>query len=266
MNIQNKNGLNQLSVQPDTHPRTVAFIQARMSSNRLPGKVLQDIAGQPMLAWVVERARLAKSLDEVVVATSTDATDDTVASLCQHAGIPYYRGDLDDVLDRLYQAAQAHQAETIVRLTGDCPLIDPSVIDETVSAFYESYVDFAANRLPPPWKRTYPIGLDTEVCSFAALERAWKEADQPQQREHVLPYLYEEPGRFTIRVIDHDPDYGHYRWTVDTLEDLDLVRSIFQHLDDPKNFSWLEVIEIFKAHSELAEINAHVEHKKHGEK
>lgn len=236
-----------------------------MTSSRLPGKVLQDIAGQPMLVWVVDRARQAVRLDEVVVATSVDPTDDPVAALCENAGIPYYRGALDDVLDRLYQAAQAHQAETIVRLTGDCPLIDPGLIDETVEAFYESNVDFAANRLPPPWTRTYPIGLDTEVCSFAALERAWNEADQPYQREHVLPYLYEEPGRFSIRVIDHDPDYGHYRWTVDTAEDLRLVRVILQHLDDPDNFSWLDIIELFETHPELSKINAHVEHKKHSE-
>jgi spore coat polysaccharide biosynthesis protein SpsF len=246
-------------------PRTVAFIQARMTSRRLPGKVLREVAGKPMLAWVVERAGRANSLDQVLVATSTDPTDDPVAEVCQARGYSCFRGALDDVLDRLYRGAKAFRADTIVRLTADCPLIDPGVIDETVHAFYLSGADFAANRLPPPWRRTYPIGLDTEVCSFHALERAWKEADQPYQREHALPYLYEVPGRFKIRVIDHDPDYGHLRWTVDTAEDLALVREIFDTLADRENFSWKDVLRIFEEQPDLADINAHIVHKRHGE-
>jgi spore coat polysaccharide biosynthesis protein SpsF len=236
-----------------------------MTSNRLPGKVLREIAGKPMLAWVVERARRANSLETLAVATSTDPTDDPIADVCQTRGYACYRGALDDVLDRLYRAAQAFEAEAIVRLTGDCPLIDPGVIDDTVSAFYQSGVDFAANRLPTPWKRTYPIGLDTEVCSFTALEKAWNEASEPYQREHALPYLYESPGRFRIRVIDHDPDYGHLRWTVDTAEDLALVRAIFDRLEDRENFSWKDVLRLFEEEPDLADINAHVVHKRHGE-
>ncbi|MDX1436971.1 MAG: glycosyltransferase family protein, partial [Anaerolineales bacterium] len=235
-------------------------------SRRLPGKVLKDIAGKPMLAWVIERAGLAERVDQVVLATSTNPDDDPVAQFCEQRNYTCCRGSLDDVLDRLYRAARQYEADTVVRLTADCPLIDPGLIDETVAAFMESQVDFAANRLPPPWKRTYPIGLDTEVCSIEALERAWQEADQPYQREHVMPYLYEEPGRFTIKVIHHEPDYGRYRWTVDTHEDLDLVRRIFAELPDHANFSWLDIIALFEAHPELAEINSHIRHKGHGQK
>jgi spore coat polysaccharide biosynthesis protein SpsF len=255
-----------LIMKSDPHPRTIAFVQARLSSKRLPGKVLEDIAGKPMLAWVVERASMAHTLDKVAVATSSDSADDPVAALCREYDFPHYRGELDDVLDRIYRAARIFQADTVVRLTADCPLIDPGVIDRTVMAFYEAGVDFAANRLPPPWKRTYPIGLDTEVCTFAALERAWREAGLPYQREHVMPYLYEAPGRFTVLVVDHDPGYGDLRWTVDTPEDLVLVRTIFERLGGSGDFSWEEVLELFKREPELAQINAHVQHKRHGEK
>jgi spore coat polysaccharide biosynthesis protein SpsF len=257
------------------HPRTIAIIQARMGSSRLPGKVLLDIAGQPMLSRVFERARRARTLDGVAVATSSDPSDDAVNSLCADRGYPCYRGSLHDVLDRYYQAARLFEADVIVRLTADCPLIDPGVIDKTVNAFLEIPnivsdrmdspspfpYDFAANRLPPPWHRTYPIGLDVEVCSFQALEHAWKEADQPYHREHVMPYLYDQPGRFQLLLVDHETDYGALRWTVDTAEDLELVRQVYAHFPGRDDFSWLEVLELFEREPELASINAQVQHK-----
>jgi len=242
-------------------PRIVAIIQARMSSTRLPGKVLADIAGQPMLARVVERVRMSVLVDEVIVATTTDSTDDAIQTLCSDRGYACMRGSAADVLDRVYHAAHLHSAEVIVRLTGDCPLIDPGVIDHTVGAFLKSKVDFAANRLPPPWKRTFPIGLDTEVCTFQALERAWKEADQPHQREHVMPYLYEVPGKFRIIVVDSERDYGRLRWTVDTPEDLELVRQIYARFAGRDDFSWREVLQLFEREPQLAAINAQVPHK-----
>lgn len=253
--------------------KIVAIIQARMGSSRLPGKVLLDIADQPMLARVVERTRQARTVDEVVVATTTDTSDDAVAKLCQRRGYAYYRGSLYDVLDRYYQTAKNFAAEVIVRITADCPLIDPGVIDRTVQEFLHADVDFAANRLPPPWGRTYPIGLDTEVCTFAALERAWREADLPHHREHVMPYLYEPttsnqqlPGgslstTFRVLVVNHDVDYGHLRWTVDTAEDLEFVRQIYAHFPGRDNFSWLDVLELVHDHPELGQINADVQHK-----
>ena len=241
--------------------RTVAIIQARMKSSRLPGKVLKDIVGKPMLAWVADRASRAKSVEFVGVATTMDSTDDPIVAMCRERKYPVYRGSSFDVLDRFYQAAILFKADVIVRLTADCPLIDPDLIDLTVDEFFRNGVDFAANRLPPPWKRTFPIGLDTEVCSFEALEFAWREADSPHQREHVMPYLYEEKRRFRTFLVNHEPDYGHLRWTVDTPDDLNMIRELFAQIKNRENFSWKEILELFEKHPELAEINASVQHK-----
>ena len=250
-------------------PRILAIIQARMASSRLPGKVLLDIAGQPMLVRVVERVRKAETVDEVVVATTDDSSDDLVEALCKARGYPCSRGSIHDVLDRYYQAARQFRGDVIVRITADCPLIDPGVIDKVVSAFLGEELasgqplawDFAANRLPPPWKRTYPIGLDTEVCTFRALERAWREAGEPHQREHVMPYLYEQEGRFRVLVVDHDPDYGAMRWTVDTAEDLELVRQIYTYFEGRDNFTWHAILDLIQHHPELAMINTDVQHR-----
>jgi spore coat polysaccharide biosynthesis protein SpsF len=241
--------------------RVVVIIQGRMSSSRLPGKVLKEIGGRPMLSWVVERARRAKLVDAVAVATTTDPSDDALAEYCQAQGYACLRGSLFDVLDRYYQAARTLQADVVVRLTADCPLIDPDVVDLTVNEFFKAGADFAANRLPPPWHRTFPIGLDTEVCSFAALERAWKEASEKFEREHVMPYLYDQEDRFKVKVVDHDPDYGHLRWTVDTAQDLEMVRKLTAFFNGRDDFSWLEALQVFQQHPELAEINAEVRHK-----
>ena len=244
-----------------TESRTIAIIQGRMSSSRLPGKILLDIAGKPMLQHMVERTRLAKTVDQVVVATSTDPSDDPVEEFCREFGVPFYRGSQADVLDRFYQAAHLFQAGTVVRLTADCPLLDPVLVDETVSLFRSSGADFTANRLPPPFHRTYPIGLDTEVCSFAALERAWKEATALHDREHVLPYLYEVEGRFRVAVLNYHQDYGSLRWTVDTPADLELVRQVYIRLGERADFNWLDVLAVFEKEPELAQINAGVQHK-----
>jgi spore coat polysaccharide biosynthesis protein SpsF len=241
-------------------PRTVAIIQARMSSSRLPGKVLQEIAGKPMLEWVALRAARARGIQQVVVATTTDPSDDAVEAACAALGPACYRGSLYDVLDRYYTAARAYNADVVVRLTADCPLIDPGVIERTLDEFFASGADFAANRLPPPWKRTYPIGLDVEVCRFAALERAWREAAEKYEREHVMPYLYDQPGRFVVRVVDTSPDYGHLRWTVDTPADLEFVRRVVALLDGD-TFTWLDVLAAVEAHPEISQINADVRHK-----
>jgi spore coat polysaccharide biosynthesis protein SpsF len=241
--------------------RTIAIIQARMSSSRLPGKVLMDINGLPMLAWVVERARRARTLDGVMVATTTDPSDDAIEAFCQQRGYAVSRGSLLDVLDRYYHAALAARAQVIVRLTADCPLMDPDLIDEMVFKFCEARVDFAADRLPPPWKRTIPIGLDIEVCSFTALERAWKEAKEPFEREHVMPYFYDQDGRFRILVVEHAPDYGSLRWTVDTAEDLEVLRRITAHFSPRIDFSWSEVLNLVENQPELNQINSSVHHK-----
>lgn len=242
--------------------KVVAIIQARMGSSRLPGKVLIDIAGEAMLGHVVKRCQRAASVDQVIVATSDDPSDNAVENFCLAQGYNLFRGSLHDVLDRYYQAAKQYKATIIVRITADCPLIDPDVIDQVVGGLFNGQSmpqwDFAANRLPPPWKRSFPIGLDVEVCTFAALEKAWKEGKEMHQREHVMPYLYEQEGRFRVLVLDHEPDYGHLRWTVDTSKDLALIRQIYARFDGRDDFSWLEVINLFEMEPMLAEINASV--------
>jgi spore coat polysaccharide biosynthesis protein SpsF len=239
----------------------VAIVQARMGSTRLPGKVLADIAGEPLLAREVDRARRAQTLDDLIVATTVDPSDDPVAELCRARGYELVRGHEADVLDRYYQAARLYRADVIVRLTGDCPLIDPDVIDETVGVFLSADppYDLVANRLAEG--RTFPIGLDTEVCSYAALEAAWRESTDPYEREHVLPFVYERRERFRVLLHRGAIDRGELRWTVDTAEDLELVRRIFECFHGRDDFSWLEVVELFERQPQLAEINAHVEHR-----
>lgn len=232
-----------------------------MSSSRLPGKVLMDIGGKPMLVRVVERVRRARLINRVGIATTDEPGDDAVAALCRERGYLLYRGSQFDVLDRYYRAAQQFEASVVVRITADCPLIDPNVIDHTLQAFFYSGVDFAANRLPPPWKRTYPIGLDTEVCTFSALECAWREASEPHHREHVMPYLYEEEGRFEVMVVESDLDYGGMRWTVDTLPDLEMVRQVYARFNNRDDFGWKQVLKLMKSEPELARINADVQHR-----
>ena len=156
--------------------RVVAIIQGRMSSSRLPGKILADIAGQPMLQRVFARTSRSASVTETVFATTTDPTDDPVAEYCDFSGIPCTRGSQFDVLDRYHQAAKQTKADIVVRITADCPVIDPALIDDVVNTLLEDEYDFVCNRLPPPWTRTYPIGLDVEACTFKVLEEAWKEA------------------------------------------------------------------------------------------
>jgi spore coat polysaccharide biosynthesis protein SpsF len=245
-------------------PRTVAIIQARMASSRLPGKVLADLGGQPALAWMTRRAGRANFIHEVAVATTTDPGDDPVAAWCDANGVPVYRGSMHDVLDRYLAAARQFNAEVVVRLTGDCPFIDPQMLDEDLTTFLEHRppLDFAANRLPGD--RTVPIGLDTEICTFAALERAGREAKEPHHREHVMPYFYENPQVFNILHIRRQQDTGHLRWTLDTPEDLDFLRAIVAHFPDD-TFTWLDVLNLVQDRPELGEINAGVRHKDYRE-
>lgn len=256
--------------------RVVAIIQGRMSSSRLPGKILADLAGQPMLARVFARTSRAVTVTETIFATTTDASDDPVAEYCDWSGIPVSRGSLYDVLDRYYQSAKEAKADVIVRVTADCPVIDPVLIDAVVHTLLDDDYDFVCNRLPPPWGRTYPIGLDTEVCTFAALERAWQEAKEPQHREHVMPYFYEgvelntvnrtlQTGislrGFNIALLHHPTDFGDYRWTVDTPEDLEFMRHVYSHFDGRDDFTWKEVLDLVHNEPDLMKINAGVQHK-----
>jgi spore coat polysaccharide biosynthesis protein SpsF len=247
-----------------------------MSSSRLPGKVLLDIAGQPMLARVVARTARAMSVDQALVATTKDASDDPVAVCCDSMGVPYTRGSLNDVLDRYYQAASQSKADVVVRITGDCPVIDPDLIDNCVNTLLEGNFDFTCTRLPPPWGRTYPIGLDTEVCTFEGLEKAWNEATESFHREHVMPYLYEgvalsavrgqlsegvSQRGFKIAQLHHDPDYGQMRWTVDTPEDLEFMSQLYARFNGRDDFTWQDVLALVQREPNLAAINSTVQHK-----
>jgi spore coat polysaccharide biosynthesis protein SpsF len=158
----------------------------------------------------------------------------------------------------MFQAAQKYEAQIVVRITGDCPLIDPEVIDQCVRVFLQAQpaVDFVANRLPG--HLTFPVGLDTEVCSVEALKQAWSKADQPYQREHVMPFIYEEPGRFHVQCVDAQSNYSHLRWTLDTKEDLMLLREIYRRFDGRDTFSWLDVLALFEREPELSRLNAGV--------
>lgn len=238
--------------------KIVAIIQARMTSSRLPGKVLIDIAGFPMLYHVIKRVSSAQMVDQIVVATTDDPADDPIEEFCKSKNVSCFRGHQFDVLDRYYQAASKFQADIIVRITADCPIMDPALIDSLIQSFLGADVDFAANRLPPPWKRTFPIGLDIEIVHFKALEKTWQEAQSQFEREHVMPYLYDQPGRFKILLAHHEPDYGEKRWTVDTPQDLELINLIFEHFSPRIDFSWMEVIDLIKRNPDLENINISV--------
>ena len=231
-----------------------------MGSTRLPGKVMLDLAGAPMLARVVNRCRRAATLDEVVVATTMLAPDDPIVELCRAHDWPSFRGQEDDVLDRYYQAAQQSRAEVVVRITSDCPLIEPIIVDRAVEMFLagQPELDYAANTLPP---RTFPRGLDTEVVKMDALERAWAESADKPSREHVTYYLYSKPGRFRLRGMTNDHNLSHMRWTLDTPEDLELLRRIYDHFGDDL-FAWTDVLKLLEARPEWLEINRHVQQKK----
>jgi spore coat polysaccharide biosynthesis protein SpsF len=234
--------------------RAVAIVQARTGSTRLPGKALLDIDGQTMLARVVARVQRAQRVDEVVVATTNAPADDAVVSECEQLGVRVFRGSEHDVLSRFAGAAAAFGAGPIVRITSDCPLIDPEVIDEVVYALGSA--DFAANTL----QRTYPQGLDVEVASREALDRTAREAVKPFDREHVFPYVYRHPERFALVSVTSDRDWSSLRWTVDEAEDLEFVRAVHARLGDPS--SWRDVLGLVEREPELAEINRGVRQKR----
>jgi spore coat polysaccharide biosynthesis protein SpsF len=269
--------------------KVVAIIQARMASSRLPGKVLLHINDQPMLEWVIRRTSRAACVNEVVVATTIDESDDQIVDFCREKKFLVSRGSGHDVLDRYYQTATSLNAGVIVRITADCPFIDPNLIDKGVDLLFRGAgvnsshgFDFVANRLPPPWGRTYPIGLDLEVFTFELLEEAWRFASAVHQREHVTPYFYDEtpaedlrypgsitnfttsltPKGHTIALMHHSPDYGNFRWTVDNPEDLNLVRTIASNFKKD-SFTWKEVLGLVQMKPELNQINAHIQHKSH---
>jgi spore coat polysaccharide biosynthesis protein SpsF len=238
--------------------KVLGLIQARMGSSRLPGKVLMPLAGEPMLARVVERLRRATRLDEVVVATTVEPADEAVAQLCQARGWPCFRGSQDDVLDRFYRAGREHGADVIVRVTADCPLIEPAVVDRVVQAYLDAKdADLVSNVWP---RRTFPRGLDTEVVRWAALERAWREDDNPAWREHVTAFIYRRPDLFRVANVENAQDFSAGRWTVDTADDLALVRAVYDHFGHDR-FGWEQTLRLLDQHPEWTALNRHIEQK-----
>lgn len=234
--------------------KTVAIIQARMASTRLPGKIMADVAGTPLLGHVVRRARQARSLDLTAVATSDQPADDVVARYCAETRVPCFRGNEADVLDRYYQAASRFRADVVVRLTADCPLLDPAVIDRVIGVFRTRDYDYVSNTLEP----TYPDGLDTEVFRREALERAWREARLKSEREHVTPYIWKQPALFRLTNVRHEPPIGGRRWTVDEPEDLEFVRQVYMHLGPEPSFGMRDVLLLLDEQPKLRSINARI--------
>lgn len=230
---------------------TTAVVQARMASTRLPGKVLADIEGKTMLTRVLEQAKSASLIDRVIVATSDRQPDDAIESACGSVGVDCFRGSEEDVLDRYYQAAVSSEADVIVRLTADCPLLDPGVIDKAVSAFRGGAFDYVSNTV----HRSYPDGLDVEVFSFEALERSWKESRWKSEREHVTSYIWKHPELFRIGSITNDQDQSNMRWTVDRREDLEFVRGVCRALAG-RPVSLQAVLEIVARNESFAKVNS----------
>jgi spore coat polysaccharide biosynthesis protein SpsF len=232
----------------------VAIVQARMGSTRLPGKVLRDLAGQPVLERVVSRVSQASRVDRVVVATSVHSDDDDIVAFCADRGYACARGSEDDVLDRYYRVAKSHSAGTVVRVTADCPVIDPSVIDEVLKAFEEAEeVSYASNRLPP---RRSAVGMDVEVLPFSVLERAWHEDDDMAMREHVTPYVYVS-GRFTLLPVHRPEDDTWMRLTLDTESDLLLLDRICGHFGEAR-FGIDDIRALLRSNPEWLELNADI--------
>lgn len=238
--------------------KTVLITQAHVTSTRLPNKVLKPLLGRPMLCHHVERISRAKIPDEIVVAISDLPADDPLADLCEKEGWMYYRGSDGDVIDRYYQTAKKHAAEIIVRVTSDCPIIDPDEIDRVIKVFsnHNPTVDYAYNALD---QRTIPWGLDVEVFTFEALQRSWSEDNTPASREQVSQFFWDFPKLFHLLSAPIEEDHNNHRWTVDYPEDFELMVKIFDYFGH-NSFSWREVLDVCANHPEFEKLNAHLSH------
>ncbi len=232
---------------------TLAIIQARMGSTRFPNKVMRPILGVPMIERLLNRLSQSKLIDRIVLATSQDPKNQILVEHVRGLGYDTYQGSEDDVLDRYYQIAQKFEPKTVVRITGDCPLIDPELVDRAIFEFHSTQVDYLSNVDPP----TYPDGLDVEVFRFSALAQAWKMAKEPREREHVTPYI-RESKLFICHSINHTEDCSSKRWTVDELVDFAVVERVFQYFAPRNNFSWLDILNLQIEHPEYFQDNQHL--------
>lgn len=241
--------------------KTVIISQARMTSTRLPGKVLRTVLDKSLLEYQIERLRRVELSDYLIIATTVNPQDDPIVALCEQLGTAYYRGPEEDVLARFYEAATLHSADTVVRVTSDCPLIDPEVVNSVIAFYQARFPEFSyvSNTL----QRTFPRGMDTEVFSYQSLEQAFLNGKEKWQREHVTPYIHQNPTRFSLANVAAERDYSHHRWTVDTMEDFSLIKKIIESLY-PKNrrFSLQDCLHLLDRLPEWAALNAMVEQKK----
>lgn len=211
--------------------KVLAVIQARMNSSRLPGKVLADLGGVSVLELMVHRLRKSKSLTKIVVAMTHSPSDDQLALACNQIGVEVFRGNEFDVLGRFNDVSNHFSDfDTIVRLTADCPFIDPAVVDLVVAKYFSTGVSYCSNRLPPPFSRTYPVGLDVEVFSRSGLLEANREAGAPYEREHVTPFFYSQERLSSVMILDMEPNMSSIRLTIDTPSDLSICRQVYQSL------------------------------------
>jgi spore coat polysaccharide biosynthesis protein SpsF len=241
--------------------KTVIIVQARMTSTRLPGKVMKTVLGKPLLEYLIERLRRVKLANKIVIATTMNDIDLPIVELCAYLNIACFRGSEDDVLARYHGAAIAHNADVIVRVTSDCPVIDPKVIDNIIKFYlaHQSEYDYVSNRI----KRTYPRGMDSEIFSLKVLNETFCEATEPSDREHVTPFIYRHPKRYRLANVSANKNQSHHRWTVDTHEDFLLVSKIIEMLYPVKpEFNLEDILHFFEMHPEFFQINAHVEQKK----
>ncbi len=234
-----------------------AIIQARMGSTRLPGKVLHRVLGRPLLGHLLDRLRLSRRLETIVVATTAADADRPIRVFAEVEGVSAFAGSEEDVLDRYHSAAEEFKIDPVVRITADCPLLDPAVVDLVIERFLQGGADYVSNAAPPPV--TYPDGMDVEVFSFAALERAWQEAVKPSDREHVTFYLWNQLERFRLRRVDHIPDWSEYRLTVDYPADLRVVETIMTELlpRDP-GVGLDQIVRYLDANPALKALNAQI--------
>lgn len=240
--------------------KTIIINQARMSSSRLPGKVLKQVLNKSLLEYQIERLKKVKLADEIVVATTELAVDDPIINLCKKLAVKFFRGSENDVLSRYHAAAVEHEAKLIVRITSDCPLIDPQVIDDVIQAYVSVYpkYDYISNCQ----ERTFPRGMDVEIFSFLALNEAYLEADKIFDREHVTLFIHKQPQRYKIGQVKFNQNLSENRWTVDTHEDYELIKKIIEYLYPLNpNFSMIDVLDLLSKNPQWRLINSHVEQK-----
>lgn len=244
------------------HMSVVCIMQARTGSTRLPEKILKIINNKTVLEHDIDRVLKAKTVDELVIATTERDEDNVIVDIAKNCSVGHFRGSEDNVLSRYYFAAKKYNAEIVIRITSDCPLIDPEIIDDMVNEFIKlrstENLDYLSNKI----KMTYPRGLDVEVFSFDALERTFLEATQKFEKEHVTPYIYLNPDKFKIKNYENDTDYSMFRWTLDTEEDFLLIKTIYDHLyDENRMFLFKDILKYVLENPEISKLNDHIRQK-----